>query len=699
MNRRDTAGPLLFVAWLSFAVSTAGCASVAANQSSPWLRVGSEGRSLEIFPGTVEIAGTGALEFADGRRIILVPAGFAVRADGGSVSAGSVAGADAVRLTDADGSVRWTIRRVPEMPAGEGSRIRDQGRGSARVDAATPMRFFLSVDGAGRTEFFHPDRPPPGQGRDSPVSRVRRMLERYQGYGATGLVAFSRDGGTIQVAGAGSRDSAGRDPLERNTIFELGSLTKQLTAAAVLRLWERGLLAPSDSLGRFIDGLPEDVATITLHQMMTHTSGLPEDVDVPRDDIEAVRSELRRVKLDFAPGKEWSYSNFGFVVLAALVEQVSGEPYRRFVEHELLRPSGAGDIGFPSLHGWPASRFAVGASGPLGTARVTRYWPVQERGWNARLGASGAVASMPALHDWFRALVSGRVLSDSATARMFEEHDPEIAYGWFYMRSGTATAIAHGGDTEGTQTFLRYRPDLDLVIALGVNDRRGWRGPLLRDVITILEQDSMPDLPPAVTPVSPDSLDRLAGIYLMHRDTLTLTREGNGLRAAARGPHAVAMIAGADSAREAEMCDRSTEARAFLGALLAGDSATVSSELAEENRQDSFWRVWNALGEGHARKPTGFEILGTIPDRAGRIVTFAKIEFATGSETLRLVWRPHLAGWGTGGDTPSRVFRPVGSNRLVSYDPTLGEAVTLTVRQGAGGVVVRDAYGRVASSE
>lgn len=85
--------------------------------------------------------------------------------------------------------------------------------------------------------------------------------------------------------------------------------------------------------------------------------------------------------------------------------------------------------------------------------------------------------------------------------------------------------------------------------------------------------------------------------------------------------------------------------------------------LAPSGRADSFWRVWTHLTADYAEPPRDFVVLGTIPDRAGRFVTFVRLSFASGDETLRLVWRPHLDGWGTGGDLPTRDFWPVGTGR------------------------------------
>lgn len=534
--------------------------------------------------------------------------------------------------------------------------------------------------------------------------RLRTLVDRYAGYGFSGVVAVSLSAESSPVVAAAGRRAGPDSPrMDDSTVFELGSLTKQLTAAAVLELEDRGLLATTDSLARWEPALPDPLGAITVHQLLLHTSGLPEDVDVPEDDVDAVWATLAGVDPELEPGSGWSYSNLGYVVLAAIVERTAPEGYRGVVE-ELIRRSGVPDIGFPSSRpGW-RDRFAVGGSGPLGTGRITERWPILPHGWDRRLGASGAVATIPALIDWFRALHGGRVIPDEATRRMFAEHPPEIAYGWFYVRDGDGSVqIAHGGDTRGFQTYLSYDPAADRVLALGVNDRRGWRGPLLRDLGTIVAGDSMPTLPPPVArrpegvadPAGSDALDELAGEYrLDDRSILEVEAEGERVRLSGSGPAALAVLTGADSALADRLQATSDSAATFLRLLMRGDTAAVDARMPSADRAESFWGIWSHLGAGHPDPPRSFRVLGTVPDRADRLVTFVELAFASGTEVLRLVWRPRLDGWGTGGDLPTRVFWPVGDRRLVSFDPTRPGWVELRWEETEGGRVLVDAFGR-----
>ena len=140
-------------------------------------------------------------------------------------------------------------------------------------------------------------------------------------------------------------------PNTAHTVFSLGSVTKQFTAAAILKLEEQGSSAP---IGRFI-GAPADKAGITLHQLLTHTAGLPVYTG---DDFEpAGRDEtvakMLAAPLRFPPGSDFAYSNAGYSLLAAIVVLASGEGYEEFLRANLFTPAGLEATGY-RLPDWDA---------------------------------------------------------------------------------------------------------------------------------------------------------------------------------------------------------------------------------------------------------------------------------------------------------------------------------------------------------
>ena len=134
-----------------------------------------------------------------------------------------------------------------------------------------------------------------------------------------------------------------RMPLATDSVYNLGSITKQFTAAAILTLEMQGKLAVSDLASKYLDGVPADKAAITLHHLLTHSSGLesdfsPTDYD-PVGREEYVRRALQSTLL-FKPGDGYEYSNAGYSLLAAIVEKVSGQAYEAYLTERVLKPAG-----------------------------------------------------------------------------------------------------------------------------------------------------------------------------------------------------------------------------------------------------------------------------------------------------------------------------------------------------------------------
>jgi CubicO group peptidase (beta-lactamase class C family) len=682
---------------IAAALLTAGPGTGLAQSDAPWLRIG-EGR-LAVQPGaTVEVCGTGHLEFVDGRKGIAVGTAE-VRVDGG----GEAVWADVPVEVRGPGIGHWLVRRAAGFPAIDGTTIRDtEDRGSAAVDAADPTRFWLRVDAAGEAVFFQPEAGPADCGfRDAPAPgdvsgstdsdtarRIDRALARFADYGFSGAILVAReDGETILAAGYGLADRERAVPDRAATLFELGSLTKQFTAAAILRLAERGVLTVEDSLGGTWDLRPP-IAGITLHQLLSHTSGLPEDFPVAPASRAAVVNRLRDLELEFAPGEGFRYSNLGYVVLAALIEEKTGAAYRDVLDELFFDPLGLDRIEVWREGLWPDSLVAIGYSGTFGSGQALDPHPVRPAGWDL-LGASGVVGSLPELHRWIVALRGGAVLDEASLQRMFTPVHGEFGYGWLMYETDRGTpGIIHGGDTEGVQSYAAVFPDEDLVVLIAVNDRRGWRGPVFDTVVDLALGREVPPLPPPTVAVDAPELESWSGTYRLPGGRIDVHPTDEGLLLGAEGQAAVSLVTSPRAEERAELEIRNAAAEAFMTALTAGDSAAVRETLAESGRHDAFFDVvWSALTEGHGQL-AGYEVLGTAPDRAGREITFVRLRFPDGEETLRLVWRPHLDGWGTGGERPRREFRPVGPDTFATYDLFGARTIRIRFRETDGGPAI-----------
>ena len=160
--------------------------------------------------------------------------------------------------------------------------------------------------------------------------------------GFRGAVLVSRNGKVLLRKGYGMADRENGTAWAPDAVFSVGSITKQFTAAAILKLEAQGKLRVEDPIPRFLDEVPADKRAITIHHLLTHTSGLESDFagdyeSVGRDEYaaRALASKLRT-----APGSQFFYSNAGYSLLGAIVEIASGKPYETYLAENLFLPAG-----------------------------------------------------------------------------------------------------------------------------------------------------------------------------------------------------------------------------------------------------------------------------------------------------------------------------------------------------------------------
>jgi CubicO group peptidase (beta-lactamase class C family) len=306
-----------------------------------------------------------------------------------------------------------------------------------------------------------------------------------------GVILLQR-GDTDLVAFAGG--TAGTDPdadCTLGTRFQICSVSKQFTAAAVLTLAERGALSVGDAIGHWISGCPASWDAITVHHLLTHTSGLPHWRDIPELDPTALVSFkdglriLTEAPLLGAPGQRFHYSSPGYVLLGSIVERASGQPYAPFLASEIFGPLGmestfAGNPdGQPNVtaghrDGVPAPSFELAA---------------------ANAGTGDVWSTAPDLARWDRALAAGEILSPASRQAMLTVHaaasddDPVIrtegyGYGWYIgSLRGEHPMLYHTGDNPGFRSLNVWFPRDEVRLVLLSNEETTAIGPLMAELI------------------------------------------------------------------------------------------------------------------------------------------------------------------------------------------------------------------------
>ncbi len=290
----------------------------------------------------------------------------------------------------------------------------------------------------------------------------------------SGSVLIAQNNQVLLSKGYSMADWDQHVPNTPHTKFYLGSTTKQFTAMAILILQERGKLHVADSLCSYIPHCPPPWRLVTIHEVLTHTSGIPElaSSSLSYASLFAWIASFDTVPLVFTPGSEYSYCSICYQILGYVVEQASGEPYSTFLQHAIFDPLQMRNTGFdtryPSL-----PEHAVGyASWQVKDISIT--WDVTSQ-WSFLFGSGLLYSTVEDMYRWDQALsthtlVSQHTLDEAFTAHVTSQYaGSSCGYGWFIAKSPTPghRLIWHDGRVNGFRTYIgRYIDDRITIIIL-----------------------------------------------------------------------------------------------------------------------------------------------------------------------------------------------------------------------------------------
>ncbi len=313
-------------------------------------------------------------------------------------------------------------------------------------------------------------------------ARIDTYFEALTEGGFSGTVLVVRKGEVLLHKGYGLADRDDKIPCTTETVFDIGSITKQFTAAAILKLEMEGKLHAGDRLSEHLEDVPEDKAGITLHHLLTHTSGLDhaygnDDDYAPRD--LAVRLFLRMPPIT-APGEKYRYSNPGYSLLAAVVEKVSGKSYEAYLHEQFFQPLGMTKTGY-MIPRWKVLEISKNYNGERDNGwTFNRNWGPEGPYWHL-YGNGGILTTTGDLYTWEQALMSDRVLSKDAREKLLSPHVPDggerrtfYAYGWRVGRTEDDRAFSghSGGSSYGVSAAYYRFPESGVVVIVLSNQAR-----------------------------------------------------------------------------------------------------------------------------------------------------------------------------------------------------------------------------------
>ena len=286
-----------------------------------------------------------------------------------------------------------------------------------------------------------------------------------------GAVLVARGADVILSKGYGSANLEWDIPNTPSTKFRLGSITKQFTAASILLLEERGKLKLDDPIKTYLPDPPAAWDRITIFNLLTHTSGIPNFTSLPEyktlqlsdTPVAKTIATVRDKPLDFFPGGKMSYSNSGYILLGHVIEKVSGGSYEKFVQENIFTPLGMKDSGYDSnsaIIPRRAAGYMPSPKGPFNAGYIHMSIP----------HAAGALYSTTEdLLRWEQALFGGKVVSAESLEKMTTPFKNDYALGVVVQTAGGRKVIQHGGGIEGFNTFTAYYPDDKLTVAVLAN--------------------------------------------------------------------------------------------------------------------------------------------------------------------------------------------------------------------------------------
>jgi CubicO group peptidase (beta-lactamase class C family) len=352
-------------------------------------------------------------------------------------------------------------------------------------------------------------------------------LERF-----SGSVLVARGGRIVLSKSWGMANYELDVPNSPRTKFRLGSITKQFTAMAIVELEEKGRLKVTDTVKSIFPDYPGG-EKITIHHLLTHTSGIPNLTEFPDylktqalpSPVLQTVERFKNMALEFAPGEKFSYSNSGYILLGAIIEKVTGRPYEEFVRENIFRVLGMGDTGYDHAETVLKNRASGSeftADGMANALFVDMSIP----------HAAGALYStVEDLYKWDRALYTEKLIPKAGLDRMFTPFKGNYAYGWMITSFAGHKNIRHGGGINGFTTDISRFPDDDACVIVLNNFSTGYTTEISNALAGYLFGQAV-EMPKEKTVVklAAGILDAYQGQYKLEgtQVVFSITRDGEG---------------------------------------------------------------------------------------------------------------------------------------------------------------------------
>jgi D-alanyl-D-alanine carboxypeptidase len=303
-------------------------------------------------------------------------------------------------------------------------------------------------------------------------------------------VVVYKDGEPIAERGYGFANLEHSVHATAETVYQVGSLTKQFTAAAIMLLIEEGKLALTDGVSRHLPEAPATWSQVSVHHLLNHTSGIPSYTKlippVLRMDQglrpDEVFQKVAALPLDFQPGEKFEYNNSGYLILGLIIERVSGQPYGKFLESRIFKPLGMSST---MIYDWLQ---IIPNRGAGYVVKDGKWENAPVISMSAAFSAGALMSNAKDLAVWAEALRAGKVLKPESLDLMWNASMLKsgvvapYGFGWAVQTRGRVQEISHGGAIVGFSSYILLYPREQLTVVILANTPGSFTSKIARQV-------------------------------------------------------------------------------------------------------------------------------------------------------------------------------------------------------------------------
>jgi CubicO group peptidase (beta-lactamase class C family) len=504
-------------------------------------------------------------------------------------------------------------------------------------------------------------------------ARANEYLTRIIPFGFSGAASVTKQGKILLNKGYGMAIREKNICNTSQTVFCTGSITKQFTATAILKLEMQGKLKTNDPITKHFNNVPKDKTSITIHNLLTHTAGIIDNVG---DDYEIVNrnetvQKILKTPLLFVPGEQYDYSNAGYSLLGAIIEIVSGQQYETCLNEQLFKTSGMKYTGYrlPKWNGKIVANWYMGdVDNENSLCRPFPYWNL--------VGNGGILSTLEDLHRWYLSLKNNVVLSTEAKKKLFTPFLQNYAYGWIVTTTQHGTLIHHDGGNElGTSADFKWFPDCDTVIIMFFNQSYEHT-PIMQQVRDKIEKlvfgEAVP-MPPKVLETDRYDLERFIGEYQFKTGgKFSVAVETNAIKIAADRQDAINALFSNGQDNPFHCSELNNKTMMLLQAAVKGEFSYLEEEVEDKitlERKKRF--ISNTIQKAElVGSFKEIEIIGTLPfsRKEGVEITFAHLDYGNEKIAIGFGWHNgKLWGVTPQPDHPIMLFNPLSKRTFAGY--------------------------------